>query len=163
MEHYKIVIGSSSIEISSHDKSWVEEKIKNYKDLIERFQTIHETAISTTKIDSTNVSPQRQIVSNMPINEFYRKFIHSKIKSRPDIATFFVYFLTKVEAKKDVNAGEVKEMFKEVKYPNWNKLNIPDILGNAKKKALLNSVNGQWSITISGEDFILNSMSENNG
>ncbi|PKL16341.1 MAG: hypothetical protein CVV49_16725 [Spirochaetae bacterium HGW-Spirochaetae-5] len=163
MEHYKIVIGSSSIEISSHDKNWVEEKIINYKDLIERFQNNNEVVIPSQKMDTSIASPKRQIVSNMPMNEFYRKFIHSKIKSRPDIATFFVYYLTKVEDKKDVGANEVKEMFKEVKYPNWNKLNIPDILGNAKKKALLNSVNGQWSMTISGEDFILNSMSENNG
>jgi len=162
MEHYKIEIGKDSIEISSHDKKWVEEKIDEFKHVIDHFKKYHEISLTQPIKDEPTTSPKKSITSNMPINEFYRKYIHSKIKSRPDIATFFIYYLTKVENKNNVSMGEVKDVFKEVQYPNWNKLNITDILNNAKKKALLNSVNGQWSLTISGEDFILNSISENN-
>jgi hypothetical protein len=35
---------------------------------------------------------------------------------------------------------------------------MADILNQSKRKALLNSVNSQWSLTITGEDFVLNTM-----
>lgn len=162
MEHYKIEISKDSIGISSHDKQWVEDKVVEFKNLIEHLKKYHEKSLSHPVSEDTRTSQKKSISSNMPINEFYRKYIHSKIKSRPDIATFFIYYLTKVENKNNVNVSEIKDIFKDVQYPGWNKLNITDILNNAKKKALLNSVGGQWSLTITGEDFILNSISENN-
>ncbi len=34
MEHYKILVSVGTIEISSHDKEWLEEKEKKYSDAI---------------------------------------------------------------------------------------------------------------------------------
>ena len=160
MEHYKLVIGNGNVEISSHDKEWVEKKEKEYIDKLGSV-TIKKGEINptsgTSKLEGNNVAP-----SSMPINEFYRKFVHSKIKSRPDITTFFVYYLTKIQKNNEISPLDIKNLYKQVQYPNWNKLNIADMLNKAKKKALLNSISGQWSLTITGEDFVLNNMSDNN-
>ncbi len=74
--------------------------------------------------------------------------------------TFFIYYLSKIEEKSDIQSSDVKELFREVGYPGWNKINIPDALRQAKKKAFLNSVGNNWFLTITGEDFVLNTISE---
>lgn len=100
-------------------------------------------------------------LGKMPINEFYRKYIHDgKVSSRPDIATFFIYYLEKIKENEEVTSTDVKDCFNKVQYPGWNKINIGDVLNKAKKKAFLNSVGNQWSLTITGEDFVLNNLSE---
>lgn len=105
--------------------------------------------------------PTKPQIGKIPINEFYRNYIHSKdIKSRPDIVTFFIYFLSKIEERGDIQSSDVKELFRQVGYPGWNKINITEALRQAKKKAFLNSVGNNWFLTITGEDFVLNTMSE---
>ncbi len=69
------------------------------------------------------------------------------------------YHLFKNILKKDsIRTSDIVQCFADVSYPSYNKLNITDILSKAKKKALLNNVNNLWSLTITGEDFILNTM-----
>lgn len=163
MEHYKIVVSIGTIEISSHDKNWVEEKEKKYSDairhLLSRTDTTAKKEDAKVKESSGQVKPHK--VGKIPVNEFYRTYIHSKdIKSRPDIVTFFIYFLSKIEERTDIQSSDVKDLFKQVGYPGWNKINITDALRQAKKKAFLNSVGNNWLLTITGEDFVLNTISE---
>lgn len=163
MEHYKILVSVGTIEISSHDKNWVEEKEKKYSDAINHL--LSKTDISAKKEETKAKESSAQVkshkVGKIPVNEFYRNYIHSKdIKSRPDIVTFFIYFLSKIEERNDVQSSDVKDLFRQVGYPGWNKINITDALRQAKKKAFLNSVGNNWFLTITGEDFVLNTMSE---
>lgn len=163
MEHYKILVSVGTIEISSHDKNWVEEKEKKYSEKINNLLSQSEVKQKNTsnlpnEQKGSSFSPQ---IGKIPINEFYRRYIHAKeIKSRPDIATFFVYYLVKLEGKEEIPSIEIKNLFRDVQYPGWNKINITDALNKAKKKAFLNSVGNNWSLTITGEDFVLNTMSE---
>lgn len=159
MEHYKIAImkGTASIEISSHDKEWVEKKEKEYKDFLSQPDLVEGQKRKFEKRDIGIKTDDGQI----PINEFYRKYIHEqKINSRPEIATFFVYYLSKVKKQSDISSTEIKNLFRDVQYPGWNKINIADVLNKAKKKALLNNFENQWSLTITGEDYVLNNLSE---
>jgi hypothetical protein len=79
----------------------------------------------------------------------------SNVTSRPDMAVFFVYYLSKIEKRDSIKSSDVLECFANIAYPNYNKINIADILGKAKRKALLNNVKQQWSLTLTGEDFVL--------
>jgi hypothetical protein len=162
MEHYKLVLTKDriSVEIASHDREWVEGKEKEYRKFLEQ-----ELPAPTQRPVPGRTDSQRSsaVPAEIPVNEFYRKYVHSqKISSRPEIATFFVYYLTKVQNNSDVGSAEVKDLFKQVQYPGWNNVNISDVLNKAKKKALLNSVGNQWSLTITGEDYVLNNLSEPN-
>ena len=74
--------------------------------------------------------------------------------------TFFVYFLSKIEGKSDIQSSDIKELFRQVQYPGYNTINITDALRQAKKRAFLNSVGNNWFLTITGEDFVLNTISE---
>ncbi|TGL55269.1 hypothetical protein EHQ61_00735 [Leptospira wolffii] len=160
MEHYKIQIakGRIQLEISSHDRDWVENKFKELSEILNN---------ETTDEDPEGFrepKPKKGKASLMkiPINEFYRKYIHEKkISSRPDIATIFVFYLSKYEDKKEIPANDIKELFKDVQYPGWNGINISDVLNKAKRKAFLNSVNNNWTLTITGEDYVMNLLSEN--
>lgn len=161
MEHYKILVSVGSIEISSHDKDWLEEKEKKYSDAIKHFLSKIEVPTKKEEVKGKEQSTIKPKIGKIPINEFYRNYIHSKeIKSRPDIVTFFIYYLSKIEEKTEIQSSDVKELFREVGYPGWNKINITDALRQAKKKAFLNSVGNNWFITITGEDFVLNTISE---
>jgi len=154
MEHtYRISvrIGNSSFEVESTDLNWLESKEKEYLEkLKERRTTPTLESIQTEAF----ILPQ-----NLTINEFYKKYIRSNnITSRPDIAVFFVYYLQKILKKDSIKSGDVGQCFADVSYPNYSKLNMTDILNQAKRKALLNYVNNLWSLTITGEDFIINTM-----
>ncbi|PJZ45738.1 hypothetical protein [Leptospira brenneri] len=160
MEHYKIQItkGQAQLEISSHDKNWVESKFEEFSNRVYGETTDNDRKKPGDGILRKNQTPTMK----MPINEFYRKFIHEKkISSRPDIATIFVFYLSKYEDKKEIPAIEIKDLFKDVQYPGWNGINISDVLNKAKRKALLNSVNNSWALTITGEDYVMNLLSEN--
>ena len=163
MEHYKILVSIGSIEISSHDKAWVEAKEKKYMDAITNLLSRADVFVKREDLKGKEFSTQLKAkkIGKIPVNEFYRNYIHSKdIKSRPDISTFFVYYLSKVEEKSEIQSSDVKDLFREVGYPGWNKINITEALRQAKKKAFLNSVGNNWFLTITGEDFVLNTMSE---
>ena len=166
MEHYKLVISQegTTIEISSHDKDWVEKKEKEYKKEIESILSTP-SVVKKVKHPSERDSTEEQpiINSSISINEFYRKYIHGgKVKSQPDIATFFIYYFEKIQGNKEFGPNDIKALFKTVGYPNANKINISDALAKAKKKAFLNNFDNQWTLTITGEDFVLNTMSEIN-
>jgi hypothetical protein len=158
-EHYRISIskGQASFDISSHDKDWVEKKAKDYITLILSWQ-------KDTKEDRQSfIEPplKRADIGPMSPNEFYRTYIHAnQIKNRPDIVTFMLYYLEKIQKKTEVTSADVREMFKQAQYAGWNKINVPDALFKAKKKAFLNSVGNFWSLTILGEDFVLNNMTK---
>ena len=166
MEHYKLVysVQGRSLEISSHEKDWVESKEKQYKELIEKILS-SSPVIKIEKTESENLpSKEKPIINNsITINEFYRSYIHGgKVKSLPDIATFLVYFLSKIQKSSDFNTSDIKDLFKSAGYPKAERINISDVLARAKKKAFLNNFDNQWTLTITGDDFVLNTMSDLN-
>jgi hypothetical protein len=162
MEHYKLVItvGDFSIELSSHDKEWTEKKIKELS--IEQLVKIKPKDIESIKIKNESKEKEPiKILNSISEGEYYKKYIkEKKIVSRPDIATFFVYYLSKIKKIERITTAEVKNCFKEIGYPNWNNINVTDALTKAKKKAFLNNVNELWMLTITGEDFVLNVIAE---
>ena len=85
-----------------------------------------------------------------------------RVNSQPDITTFFIYYLERIQGNKEFGPNDIKALFKNVGYPNANKINISEALSKAKKKAFLNNFDNQWTLTITGEDFVLNAMSEIN-
>jgi hypothetical protein len=109
------------------------------------------------------VPKEEKFVSISPsisVNEFYRQYVkENKITSRPDIAVFMVYFLEKILKKDEITTGDIAKCFGDISYPNFNKLNMTDILNQGKRKALLNYVNNLWKLTLTGEDFVLNAIS----
>jgi len=66
--------------------------------------------------------------------------------------------MTWFEKKKEISTNHVKEIFIKVGIPKANTLNYADILGRAKKRALVNYIGGFWVLTITGEDFVLNTI-----
>ena len=162
MEHYKlsIAIGDISIEVSSHDKEWTEKKIKELS--IEQFIKTKPKDIESIKSkEESKTKESSKIINSMSVAEFFRQYIHQKkITSRPDISTFFVYYLSKIKKIEQITSTEIKNCYKESGYPSWNNINVPDVLLKAKKKAFLNNVNDLWMLTITGEDFVLNAIAE---
>jgi len=154
MEHtYRISvrIGDSSFELESTDLTWLESKEKEY---LVKLKEEPSRPISQAPEVEPLILPQ-----NLTINEFYKRYIKSSnITSRSDIAVFFVYYLQKILKRDSIKTGDVMQCFADVSYPNYSKLNITDILNQAKRKALLNYVNSLWSLTITGEDFIINTI-----
>jgi hypothetical protein len=156
MEHnYKISfkIGESEFEIESTDLKWLEGKEKEY---LRKLQS--KPPIDYKKDEKTELTAKSRVVPpKMTLNEFYRKYVHN-IKSRPTIAVYMVYYLQKIRKKDKIRTGDVANCFKEIAYPNWNKLNMTDILSSCKRRALVNYVNKHWSLTTTGEDFVLNAI-----
>jgi hypothetical protein len=146
-------IGDSGFEIESTDKDWVEQKEKEYLSKLNQKQ-------DTNKGD-TNPKPEQAALSlpeSLTINEFYKKNLKSKIKSRVDLSVFFVYFLEKIAKKDSIKTSDVTDCFGAISYPGYNDLNVTDMLRKAKAKAFLNNVNNSWSTTITGEDFVVNAL-----
>lgn len=156
MEHnYRIYyqLGDSSFEVESTDKEWVDKKEKEY---ISKFSP-QNIKSSRSPADTQKLEKKEILSPNLTINEFYRNHVKSKdIKSRPEMAVFFIYYLTKISKKDTIKTADVQQCFADISYPNYNKLNITDILSKAKRKALLNYVNNSWSLTLTGEDYVLN-------
>jgi hypothetical protein len=148
MEHtYRISfkIGDQSFEIESTDLKWLEGKEKDYFDKLRK--------------DKAPTMSRQLPQPEININEFFRRYIREKqIKSRTTIAVFFVYYLEKMSKKDEIKMADVRQCFKDASYPNWNKLNVTDILLRARRQALLNYVNKLWSLTTTGEDFVLNTI-----
>jgi hypothetical protein len=158
---YKISyqIGQVGFELESSDKNWVEKKEKEYIELISKKPAIprhEEPPISQTEtIDANKV-----IRSNISIQEFYNQYIKSnKIISRPNIAVFFIYYLQKIVGRQEIITQDVVQCFADIAYPNYNKINMTDTLNQGKRKALLNNINKTWSLTLTGEDFVMNFIS----
>jgi hypothetical protein len=74
------------------------------------------------------------------------------------MSVFFIYYLQKIRKKDRIKTADVAQCFKDISYPNWNNINVTDTLASAKKRALLNYVNKLWSLTTTGEDYILNTI-----
>ena len=164
MEHtYRIAfrLADSSFELESSDIDWLKKKEKEYLKKLE-------IAVSKSR-EKPKVHEEKKehptIVRETPkadlsINEFFSQYIKKQdVKSRTTICVFFVYYLEKVQKNSEISTGDVADCFKQVSYPNWNTLNMTDILRRAKRQALLNYVNKLWSLTTSGEDFVLNTIS----
>lgn len=151
-------IGEASFDLESTDLAWLENKEKDYvAKLLEKATSFVKSA------DGNGHSSPAFLPQNLTINEFYKKFIKAnKITARPDIAVFFVYYLEKILKKDIIKTADVTQCFADVSYPNYNKLNMTDILNQAKRKALLNYVNNLWTLTITGEDFVINSITSDN-
>jgi hypothetical protein len=158
-ENYRIsyTVGKSSFDIESTDKAWLESKEQEYLKKIAETPQPHRVASDDAQTSSVAI-PQ-----NLTINEFYKKYIKpNKITGRPDIAVFFIYYLEKISKRDSIKTSDIVQCFADVSYPAYNKLNMTDVLNQAKKKALLNNVNSLWSLTITGEDFVLNTMTGEN-
>jgi hypothetical protein len=144
----------TGFDIESTDKEWLEEKEKEY---LARVNSIALQPISTSI--GSKVEKPAELPQNLTINEFYRKnVIANKVRSRTDTAVFFIYYLKKVRKMETIKIEDVKQCFADISYPNYNKLNYSDILNKAKNRALLNYVNGLWTLTITGEDYIVNTI-----
>jgi len=149
-------IGNIKFDIESTDQTWVEAKEKQYleKYFVESLSKIELSGGIEIEKKAPPISP------TISINEFYRQHVkENKITSRPDIAVFMVYFLEKIAKKDEITTADVTKCFGDISYPNFNKLNMTDILNQAKRKALLNYVNNFWKLTLTGEDFVLNAIS----
>lgn len=146
-------IGESRFEIESTDQKWLEGKEKDYLQKLLREAPKHEEKSKAEMHEArTDVHPP-----GITLVEFYRNYIKKKhINSRSSIAVFFVYHLEKVMKKEAIKSGDISNCFRDISYPNWNKLNITDILNGAKRRALLNYVNKFWSLTSTGEDYVVN-------
>lgn len=146
-------IGNSSFEIESTDLKWLKSKEKDYLKILsaKAVEEVPEEQTEEVKARSPAIPPK------MTINEFYRKYIQ-KIKSRPTNAVYFVYYLQKIRKKDKIKTVDVTNCFGEISYPNWNKLNMTDILKSARHRALVNYVNGLWSLTATGEDYVFNAI-----
>lgn len=157
MEHnYRISlkIGESSFEIESTDLKWLENKEKDYfEKLLAEVPKLVEPQKEMARVREPALPPE------LTINEFFQKYIKEKqIKSRTTIAVYFMYYLQKMTKNKTIKTADVTKCFSDVSYSNWNKLNVTDILRRAKRRALLNYVNNLWSLTITGEDYVFNSI-----
>ncbi len=159
---YRIVIENESkkLEVESTDKAWVEKKIAELAKSINIFEKGLEK-ISQKKEIGKKTSEQKVDLSKMTINEFYRKFL-TGIRTNTDRAVFFIYYLNWVENKKAITTNNVKDAFIKIRLPNANSLNYPDILARAKRRALLNCIDNVWSLTITGEDYVLNKIQNTN-
>jgi hypothetical protein len=149
-------IGELKFEIESNDKKWIEQKEIDYL----------KNVLQNTKIkpisgqdETSKYKPEPTISKSLTINEFYTKYIkNSKIKTRPNIAVFFVYYLEKMAKRENIRTQDVTQCFADISYPNYNKINMADVLAGAKSRALLNNVNNFWSLTTTGEDFVFNNL-----
>lgn len=159
-QNYRISfqVGDAKFEIESTDQEWIEKKEKQY------LEKIFESAKKGREPKGMQILPKEEIrgtaiPQNLTINEFYQKYIKGKkVTSRPNITVFFVYYLQKILKRDNIKTQDVTQCFADISYPNYNKLNITDILNQAKRKALLNYVNNIWSLTLTGEDFVLNTI-----
>lgn len=160
-QKYRIAVklNEFSFEIEGSDLSWVEKKEKEY---LNKFSEDHSLKKNQNQESETKKHPhhkEQAVPANLTINEFYNKYLkNGAIKSRPDIAVFFIYYLQKITKKQDIKTQDVTQCFADVGYPSYNKLNMTDILNQAKRKALVNYVNNFWALTITGEDFVLNTI-----
>ena len=153
-------IGNVSFEIESSDQKWVEAKEKQYlKEYVHRTKPLPQNDIVTSARGEPRIEARPVTLSpHMSINEFYKKYVKD-ITSRPDIAVFMVYYLQKVLKKDDITTADVTRCFANVSYPQYNRINMTDVLSRAKKKAFLNYINNFWKLTLTGEDFVLNAIS----
>ncbi len=151
---YRILINNASgtIEIESTDSRWLEKKQKELIKLLNDDKIFEKKITHQNKIAEVET---KKIPSHITINEYYRKYCKD-IKTNTDLAVYFIYYLTWIEKKKDISTNHVKELFIKVGIPKANSLNYADMLGRAKKRALVNYISGFWSLTITGEDFVLN-------
>ncbi len=147
--------GNLRFEIESTDKEWIDSKEKEYLSKLgtQQSQTSSESSAKPEVVTTASLE-------SLSVNEFYQKFAKSKITSRPDLATFFVYYLSKVQKQDTIKNGDVTNCFAAIGYPSYNTLNMADILSKAKHKAFLNYVNNSWSMTLTGEDFVVNKLSD---
>ncbi len=158
MEHsYRILVtfGEDNFEIESTNLEWLEKKEQEY---LQKFQSRHAKKSQNVREEVEEEASVPILPPELTINEFYRKYVRS-IKSRPIIGVFFIYYLQRFVRKDDIKTTDVQQCFGDVAYPNWNKLNVTDILSNAKRRALVNYVNKLWSLTTTGEDYVLNAIS----
>jgi hypothetical protein len=155
-------VGQIRFDLESSDKDWIELKEKQYIDLLEK-KIKHPEIKEVSKADKNNKDNADRsplIRSSITIQEFFYKYIKgNKITSRPDIAVFFVYYLQKITQKQDIITQDVIKCFSDISYPSYNKINMTDTLNQGKRKALLNNINKIWSLTSTGEDYVLNILS----
>ena len=144
----------TGFDIESTDKEWLEEKEKEYLAIVNSIALQPISSSIGSKVEKPAVLPQ-----NLTINEFYRNIVTANnVRSRPDIAVFFIYYLEKIRKMETIKNADVAQCFADISYPGYNKFNFSDILNKAKNRALLNYINGLWSLTITGEDYVVNAI-----
>lgn len=156
-EMYKLSVTRSGVSVSaeSHDREWVEQQIEKFLSIVNAISPNIESAPVPKGGDRRTTMP-----ANMTIPEFFRNYIRPlNLKSRPDLALFFVYYLEKIAGTEEIKTSDVAACFAEIGYANHNKLNYTDILTSNRKKGLVNYVGTQWSLTFTGEDYVLNKIS----
>ena len=158
-------MGNASFELESTDKAWLDDKEKQFIAMLEKLskELGVEPVSRSSKYSTTGSKVETgipMINQTMTANEFYVAYIKANdIKTRPQIALLFVYFLEKVQKKTDIKTGDVTNCFKEIGYPAWSSINVTDILNQNKKRGHLNFVNSYWSFTTTALDYIANKIS----
>lgn len=149
-------IGEGAFSVESNDKDWVELKQGELAEYIKE----HLGAIDR---DSGRKSVSRGVSvggSSITIQEFYKKYVQPSNKlSRPDLAVLLIYYLEKINGETEIKTGDVTNAFGSIGYPGYNKINFSDVLLNARKKGFLNYVNSNWTLTLTGEDFVVDRIS----
>lgn len=148
-----VQIDGRHVEVESQDREWVEAKFSELKAYLSAPASQPLGGVS----DSLGKRDEPVLDTSMTVPEFYQKYIKpQKLRSRPDIALFFVYYLQKIAKEAEIKSSDVAKCFGEIGYANYNKLNYADILSSNRKKGLLNYVNSIWTLTMTGQDYVLN-------
>ena len=149
----RIRIGDKELEVAG-PKEFVEKKIA---DFLKEQKSLGRAPWQGATDSESSIATPHTIPAQTTLHEFYRTYVH-KIKSRPTMSVFFIYYLQKIRKKDRIKTADVAQCFKDISYPNWNNINVTDTLASAKKRALLNYVNKLWSLTTTGEDYVLNTI-----
>jgi len=160
---YRIVVENNGkkFELESTDKNWLEKQKSELSKLLNIFEHTKKLEKSLPEPESIHAATKAVDISRLSINEFFRKYCMN-LRANPDIAVFFIYYLNWVSKKKEASTSDVRELFIKAKIQKASSINYGDILAKAKKRALLNYIDNLWSLTITGEDFVLNKLQDKN-
>lgn len=150
-EYYKIRIkrGDSEIEVESHDKKYVEEKVSKF--------------LSLDGDKKTKQSPEKELSrktggKKISLQEFLRKV---NPETGPKGALTICYFFEKNEGQEEVKTSNITGNFKKIRKPFKNPW---DAISKAKDQGLLMDGNSPKHVLVTqtGEEWVENRLRANN-
>lgn len=151
-EQYRIRLrrGDTEIEVSSHDRSFVEKKVKEYT-----------TGQFQLSVDAPAKKKTRELVPSAPKSLSTQEFIgKTKVHTGPEYVLAVTYFKEIYEDAEFVRTGDIASAFKAIGYKCAN---ISNVISRAKKKRWLMDKNkkGSFVTTQTGEKWIKNKLEAN--
>ncbi len=144
-DHYRIRVrsGDLEIEISSHDKSFVEEKLKEYEK-----KQLQPSASAPGKQKTRE--PSTPSSKRLSMQEFVRR---TTVRTATERVLAATYFKEKYEHAEEISRTDIIAAFKVMKYTCANP---SDAIAKAKKKAwLMDGIEkGSFVTTHTGEEWI---------